>query len=414
MNNRKFSATMGTRLPILMLALLAALVALAAGQALSAQPAEAKCSQPPCKPVSQPVRQSTETGSDERRAQNVSSSVAKRGSPTSSVHRRVTREEAKRALKYWTKKRMANATPVSSRTDRPARKSNADQPLPPNSSSGPGKGAAPVLPSNPSDNGSRRSEGSGVITPYADYGQEWTGPSTRPPATVNGVLFYRAAGSKTDLRCNASTVNSSPKNLAFTAGSCVHRGWGGDSGWHDYAVFVPGYREGSAPYGKWVSKELWSNRAWMDSGDQGYNYGAVVFYPNASGQRLVDVVGANGIAWNYPVEQYTYAFGYPNNYAKGEVLHYCSGTTFGGGIFDPRTMFLKCDFQVYPGKGRVGALGGPWVMNFNGEVGWGYLHSITTGNHYICRLFGSCQREIYGVRFDDAVKSFYNDVSVRY
>jgi hypothetical protein len=38
MNNRKFSATVGTRLAILMLALLAAL---AAGQALSAQPTEA-------------------------------------------------------------------------------------------------------------------------------------------------------------------------------------------------------------------------------------------------------------------------------------------------------------------------------------------------------------------------------------
>jgi hypothetical protein len=113
MNNRKFSATIGTRLAILMLALLAALAALAAGQALSAQPAEAICPQPPCKPVSQPVRQSTETGSDERRAQNVSSSGAKRGSPNSAVHRRVTREEAKRALKYWTQKRMANATPVS-------------------------------------------------------------------------------------------------------------------------------------------------------------------------------------------------------------------------------------------------------------------------------------------------------------
>jgi len=224
-------------------------------------------------------------------------------------------------------------------------------------------------------------------------------------------LFYRAAGSKTDLRCNASTVNSPAKNLVFTAGRCVHSGYRGD--WYDYVVFVPGYREGSAPYGRWFAKELWSNTAWTDSGDEGYNYGAVVFYPNA-GQRLVDVVGANGIRWNYPVEQYTYTFGYPNNYAKGEVLQYCSGTTFGGGILDPRTMFLKCDFEVYPGRGRVGAFGGPWVMNFNGEVGLGYLHSITTGNQYICRLFASCQREIYGVRFDDAVKSFYNDVSVRY
>jgi hypothetical protein len=391
MNNRKFSPTMGTRLAILMLALLAALAALAAGQALSAQPAEATCPEPPCKPVSEPVRQPTETGSDERRSQNVSSSVAKRGSPNSAVTRRVTREEAKRALKYWTQKRMANATPVSSRIDRPGSKGNADQPLPPNSSSRPTKGAAPVLPSDHPDNRSRRSEGTGVITPYQAFGREWTGPSTRPSATVNGVLFYRAAGSKTDSRCNASTVNSPAKNLAFTAGSCVHRGW-------------RGYREGSAPYGRWVAKEYWALTSWTESSDPGHNVGALVFYPNASGQRLVNVVGANEIVFNKPAERYTYTFGYPSNYAKGEVLHYCSGTPTWNGIFDPRRMTLKCDFQVYPGKSRVGALGGPWVMNFNSEVG--YLHSITTGK--------SWETEITGILFDDNVEFLYNAVSVRY
>jgi hypothetical protein len=412
MNNRKFSATMGTRLVILMLALLAALAALAAGQALSAQPAESKCPQRPCKPVSEPVRQPTETGSDERRSQNVSSSVAKRGSPDSAVHRKVTREEAKRAQKYWTEKRMANAIPVSSSTDRPGSQGKADQPLPTNSSSRPVKGVAPVLPSDHPDNGSRRSEGSGVITPYQASGLEWTGPSTRPPATVNGVLFFRREGSSVDLRCSASTVNSDPKNLVFTAGACVHQGSGGfDSGWYTNVVFVPGYRNGSAPYDRWYAKERWTNSAWANSADQGYNYGAVVFYPNA-GRRLVDVVGANGMRWNEPVERYTYTFGYPSSrkgkYAKSDALHYCSGTPSGSGVFDPRKINLKCDFPVDESGGwrRGDALGGPWVKDINSEEGWGYLHSITTEK----RKSG----EITGIRFDDALASFYNAVSVRY
>lgn len=411
MNNRKFSATMATRLAILMLALLAALAALAAGEALSAQPAEAMCPQPPCKPVSEPVRQPTETGSDEHRSQNVSSSVAKRGSPNSSVHRRVTREEAKRTLKYWTKKRMANATPVSWPPDRPGSKGKADQLLPPKSSSRPAKGAAPVLPSEHTDNGSRRGEGSG-FTPYADFGQEWTGPSTRPPATVNGVLFYTDINYPSnpnddkDRRCSASTVNSDPKNLAFTAGSCVNNGSGIQPGvWHTNVVFVPGYRNGSRPYGTWVAKELWSKNAWINSGDIGYNVGAVVFFPNASGQRLVDVVGANGIAFHYPVEQDTYTFGYPPNYANGEVLHYCSGRSGWRGIFDPRRMYIPCDFEVYYPKSN--ALGGPWVMNFDNELG--YLHSITTDRNYLAD-----PDELLGITFDDSVLSLYNDVRVRY
>jgi V8-like Glu-specific endopeptidase len=398
MNNRKFSATMGTRLAILMLALLAALAALAAGQALSAQPAEAICPEPPCKP--------TETGSDERRSQNVSSSAEKRGSLNSSVHRRVTREEAKRTLKYWTQKRMDNATPVSWPPDRPGSKGKADQPLRTNSSSRPSKGAVPVLPSEHTDNGSRQGEGTDVFTASADFGQEWTGPSTRPPATVNGVLFYRTPTTRpVDRRCSASTVNSDPKNLVFTAGSCVHQGYGGN--WNTNVMFVPGYRAGSEPYGRWVAKELWSKTAWTNSGDRGYNVGAVVFFPNASGQRLVDVVGANGIAFNYPAEQDTYTFGYPPNYANGERLYYCSGRSGWEGIFDPRRMYIPCDFSLRERRTKYvpSSLGGPWVMNFDNEIG--YLHSITTGRD-------SSDSELLGITFDDSVLSLYNDVRVRY
>ena len=92
MNNWKASAAKGTRLAILMLALLASLVA---GQTLSAQPSRATCSEPPCKPVSEAIRQPPGTRSDERRSQNVSSSVAKRGSPNSTVTQSVGREEKK-------------------------------------------------------------------------------------------------------------------------------------------------------------------------------------------------------------------------------------------------------------------------------------------------------------------------------
>jgi hypothetical protein len=85
------------------------------------------------------------------RSKSSDPSLAKRGSPNTAVTRKVTREEAKRALKYWTQKRMANATQVSSETDRPGSKGNADRPLQRNSSSRPSKGAAPVLPSDHAD-----------------------------------------------------------------------------------------------------------------------------------------------------------------------------------------------------------------------------------------------------------------------
>ena len=116
-----------------------------------------------------------------------------------------------------------------------------------------------------------------------------------------------------------------------------------------------------------------------------------MFYPNA-GQRLVNVVGANGIAFNYPAEQYTYAFGYPgypslSKFAKGERLYYCSGTPTWNGIFDPKRMALKCDFASYAYSSYQG---GPWVMEFDGELGYGYLHSITSTYSGGVSLMGYC------------------------
>src|SRR5215211_6350292 len=90
---------------------------------------------------------------------------------------------------------MDNATPVSWPPDRPGSKGNVEQPLPPNSSSRPAKGAAPVLPSDHNDKGSRRGEGTNVFTPYADFGQEWTGhrhflprPSTEYCSTQKSII----------------------------------------------------------------------------------------------------------------------------------------------------------------------------------------------------------------------------------
>ena len=118
---------------------------------------------------------------------------------------------------------------------------------------------------------------------------------------------------------------------------------------------------------------------------------------NASGQRLVNVVGANGIRFYLDEEQDTYAFGYPSNYANGNVMHYCSGRSGWRGYFDPKRMYLTCDFQA-------GSSGGPWVMDFDGELGW--LFSITTTGNEV--------DEIRGIKFEESERNLYNDVRVRY
>ena len=328
-------------------------------------------------------------------------------------------EEAKHALEYWTPKRMANATPVPLLRRWPSPQGIFDQPLPPNSSSPPVRGAAPVSPSDDTKNGRRQGAGSEVITPAADPpaaetpAEFWVGPGTRPPASTTGKLFATydfkdTPNDPTDDKkssCSASTVNSPAKNLVFTAGHCVlntpkegdpwsTRDWAGE------ITFVPDYP--SYLYGEWAARKVLVHEEWEKSGD-GYDVAAIEFFPSdlTGGERLVDEVGANGIRFNEPAEQDAYAFGYPINQSNGTNLFYCHDRSKGVGEDNPRSTSMKCDFDR-------GASGGPWLMNFNGE--WGDLFSVTSEGcpPAVAAFCGGAR--IYGPLFDESIGNLYNDI----
>ena len=57
--------------------------------------------------------------------------------------------------------------------------------------------------------------------------------------------------------------------------------------------------------------------------------GGAVINTNAYGQHIVNVVGGQGIAWNYPASEYVYDFGYPAAAPfNGATLQYCNGSEF--------------------------------------------------------------------------------------
>jgi hypothetical protein len=120
-------------------------------------------------------------------------------------------------------------------------------------------------------------------------------------------------------------------------------------------------------------------------------------WPDSAGGRIADVLGANGIMFNAAAEQDTHTFGYPSNFDNGESLYFCNGRSGWRGIFDPRRIFLRSDFLN-------GASGGPWLMNFDGRLG--YAHSVTST--------GSGQDEIRGILFDNSIRSFYDTVKGRF
>jgi V8-like Glu-specific endopeptidase len=302
---------------------------------------------------------------------------------------------AKRTVAYWTRARMLSAANGASVTLRSARDSRAA----PTAVSGPAgrvtgagpdqafAGPAPRIPAA-GHSGARPDSGS--------VGGPWTGNLYLPPATTTGRVFFTTSNGE-DWSCSGSTVNSNGKDSVITAGHCVYGSLGGEvpgEGWHTNWIFVPDYSNGYAPYGVWTARELWTPTNYYDSQDEGDDMGGAVINTNAYGQHIVNVVGGQGIAWNYPASEYVYDFGYPAGAPfNGATLQYCNGYEFNWSSEVGNTMGLPCNFTG-------GSSGGPWLMSFNGE--FGYVNGVNDFG------YTSLPGYIFAAYFGNNAASLYN------
>jgi hypothetical protein len=269
-------------------------------------------------------------------------------------------------VSYWTRSRMLSARNADAVSTKPAGRAPASHAAP----SGPAVRIAGAGPTRALRGGARpgTAPAGGKATPMTGpIGTPWTGSLTLPPATTTGVVFFTTTGNGVteSWRCSASTVNSAAKNEVFTAGHCVYGSIGGQvpgETWHTHWAFVPDYRYGSAPYGVWTARQLWTLTAYVGTQDEGVDMGAAVMNANGFGQQIVNVLGGQGLAVNEPY-LYVYNFGYPAQPPfNGAVLDYCSGLEFGW-PYVAGTMGMACNFTG-------GSSGGPWLAFFGGELGY--------------------------------------------
>ncbi|MFC0039702.1 trypsin-like serine peptidase [Actinomadura rayongensis] len=204
-------------------------------------------------------------------------------------------------------------------------------------------------------------------------------------AVVGKVFFHKPSGG--DWVCSASALNSPSKQLVITAGHCVHEGAGGT--WVTNWTFAPRYRSGSRPFGTFAAKQFRTFNSWISSSDLQRDVGMVTTWP-LSGNKLVNVVGGNGLNWNWPKNVAVTILGYPQNANNGEIQQWCQGTTYDGGNY---TIALNCNFNG-------GSSGGPWIMSFDNGTGLGQTDGVmsTLGS-------GGVNRASY---FDDAVKAMFD------
>ncbi|AYV28646.1 peptidase [Streptomyces sp. CJ_13] len=266
---------------------------------------------------------------------------------------------------FWTAERMRNATPLdvtaapgSLRTAVTA----ADRPT----------AVAPTAASSP--------------TAFPQAGGAWTGGGA--VVKTSGRVFF-TMGDRT-ASCSGDSITSANGSTVITAGHCVKY----QGAWHTNWVFVPAYNNGNAPYGQWSATKTFATDQWAASEDMNMDVGLAVVAP-LNGQKLSQVVGAQGILFNGGYNKKMYSFGFPAAAPyDGTKLVYCSGNT-GKDFLLTKDHSLACNMTG-------GSSGGPWLQDFNEATGLGTQVSVNSFG------YSFLPNRMYGPYFGNEAKAAYD------
>jgi hypothetical protein len=177
-------------------------------------------------------------------------------------------------------------------------------------------------------------------------------PTTYNPA--HGKVFF--SDGSANYVCSGTALTSGNESVVWTAGHCVNEGPGA---FYTNWAFVPGYKDGAAPYGTWTARTLLTTAAWGQGGDFSYDLGAAVMN-TSGGATLTDTVGSRGAGFNQPAEQHYLSHGYPAAppFSGGRMFICESDLGLRDTSANPATMGIGCDMTG-------GSSGGGWVVGNN-------------------------------------------------
>jgi|GEM_PF-703134 len=231
------------------------------------------------------------------------------------------------------------------------------------------------------------------------YTRTWKGY----PWRATGRLFYNVPGvvdSKGKLINYTCTASVATGRAVWTAGHCVHTK---GKGWHINMVFVPGYRNGAAPYGRFTVYTRTSLRGWTRDANLAYDIAMVAVRDRKDGNEKVrkvsEWVGWLGFMYNKPVTQLFHSLGYPSNLGnRGRYLIACVGANYNRHAKPgPDPIGMGCDM----GKG---ASGGPWIVGYTPFVS-GRVNYINGINSY---LRTATPNVMYTPYFGNSAKALYD------
>lgn len=261
----------------------------------------------------------------------------------------VDQEPHEKVIRYWTPERMSQALPVQ-------------------------RDSRPLPAAKPQKGGGGTSAGvsSEVPQPY--------------PSAFGKVFFTSNSG--VNYVCSGAAVLSANESVVWTAGHCVNEGPGA---FYKNFLFVPAYRDGSAPYGKFAGSTLLTTSGWQASGEWGVDAGAAVVGVNGSGQTLSDAVDEAPLAFGAPRSQSYKIYGYPAaKKFNGQRLRVCETSwLMDDGSAAPSTIGASCDMTG-------GSSGGPWVTST------GAVASVTSYG------YSSLRNVLFGPYLESEAQSLYS------
>jgi hypothetical protein len=172
-----------------------------------------------------------------------------------------------------------------------------------------------------------------------------------PYPSAEGKVFFTDSG--VNYVCSGSAILSTNESVVWTAGHCVNEGPGA---YYTNFMFVPAYRDGAAPYGKFVAPTLLTTSGWRTSGEFGVDLGAAVVGTNESGQSLTDAVAELPLVFNSARNQSYRVYGYPAaGKFNGQRMYVCNTAwSRNDTSTTPDTMGVPCNMTG-------GSSGGGWV-----------------------------------------------------
>lgn len=223
----------------------------------------------------------------------------------------------------------------------------------------------------------------------------------RHAATTGRVFWSCQPGYQSS--CSASVIPSTSGDVIVTAAHCVFDtntvSWMINCNW----IFVPGYNNGNAPYGRWPARQVAALTTWTNSNPD-YNADvAFVALSQLNGKHISQVTGTQSIGFNYARDQRTFSFGYPVNLANGQVLQSCSGVPTASQYTYNNYRGLALSNCLMTG----GSSGGPWLQEFDESTGVGVTYSVNSFT------YSPAPNTMNGPYFDSNIQLIWDYITAR-